>query len=69
MDCARTNHNLMVNGIYDIDMFLHLQELNRFINLKYLDFAVDKTFNAHTADWNLCVFKKALLLIDHRVLT
>ena len=46
-----------------------LQDILRVINLKYLDLAVDKTFNAHTADWNLCVFKKAFVLLDHRVLT
>ncbi|CAH1786275.1 unnamed protein product [Owenia fusiformis] len=39
------------------------------IDQQYFDKIIDRTFNHHTADWNACVLKKAVRLVNNHFLT
>ncbi|XP_033112915.1 uncharacterized protein LOC117113623 isoform X2 [Anneissia japonica] len=45
------------------------KEILKLINLKYFNDALDRTFNMHTADYNINVLKKSLKILNHRLLS
>ncbi|XP_013410875.1 uncharacterized protein LOC106174045 [Lingula anatina] len=48
---------------------LTIPEFHRMIDYKYFVKALHRTFNMHTADWNQCVVKRAVRLLDYHALS
>ncbi|XP_070552060.1 uncharacterized protein [Ptychodera flava] len=46
-----------------------VRDLFRLMDRKYFNEALDRTFNMHTADYNINVLKKSLKLLEHRFLS
>ncbi|GFN78730.1 dynamin-binding protein [Plakobranchus ocellatus] len=45
-----------------------VKTINRLFEMNLLQKALHRTYNMHTADWNVCVIKRALYMLEHRVL-
>ncbi|ESO83291.1 hypothetical protein LOTGIDRAFT_236732 [Lottia gigantea] len=45
-----------------------LTEMLKMIEYKILQSVLHLTFNMHTADWNMCLIKKCLILLNHKAL-
>ncbi|XP_006818302.1 uncharacterized protein LOC102805544 [Saccoglossus kowalevskii] len=48
---------------------IKLKELRKLIERKYFSDALDRSCNMHTADYNVNVLSKALLLLEHKLLS
>ncbi|XP_025088331.1 uncharacterized protein LOC112560610 isoform X2 [Pomacea canaliculata] len=46
---------------------MSLSQLERMIELKLLHQALHRSFNMHTADWNLCVIRKSISLLHRKL--
>ncbi|GFR60698.1 hypothetical protein ElyMa_001827700 [Elysia marginata] len=47
---------------------IYVKTIRRLFELNLLQKALHRTYNFHTADWNVCVITRALYMLEHRVL-
>ncbi|KAK6191454.1 hypothetical protein SNE40_003141 [Patella caerulea] len=58
----------ITDEIYSTTEGVTLKEMMKMMDYKILQTVLHQTFNMHTADWNMCVIRKCLHLLNHKAL-